>query len=185
VTRLPVEEIGNAYARRMPGDREKRPRLPHLPDEDEPGPAGTGRALHLPEWDSLLTAAFRPEEQTEREALAQVADLVWVQMNQLAQEAREEARQLRAALRRARRLAAEEQLPALGMAVEDVGLGDDGMREAAEYLRRQAEVLLDKFLVVRFGERGGLGWMKRVMARYDRWRAKREGWPELDAAEAW
>ena len=185
VTALPPEKIGNAYAHRDKEKAEKQRRLPHLRDEDEPGPAGSGEAPRLRDWEARLVAALEPATEEELEALERLSEVLWVQISQLAREARLEATQLRAALRRARRLAGEEKLAAVAMAVEDATLGDEGMREVAERLRKQAEALLDQFLVRKHGVRQGLGWTKRVLARYDRWRWRREGVPEVDLDEGW
>jgi hypothetical protein len=180
---LPAEEMGNAFARRENGPCESKTQRRNLPDEDEPGPAGDGRALLVTEWEALLAAAFGPGE--GQEALARLADVLWAQVDQLAKEAREEARLLRAALREARQLAEPERLPGLALAIEEATLGDSGMIVAVEYLRRQAEALLDQALVAKHGARSGFGWMKRVLARYDRWRRRKEGWPEVEFDGEW
>jgi len=171
VAELPAEEIGNAFARR--GRKKttgKTPRLPHLPDEDEPGPAGDGQPPLVTQWEALLAAAFGPG--AGQAALEGAACVLRVHAQQLADEARAEARQLRAALRRTRRLAEEERLPALAMALEDAAKADQGMGAAAEYLGNRLEAFLDQALVARYGPHGGLRWMERVVDRYDRWVAR-------------
>ena len=82
VTALEPEKIGNAYARRETEEADEKARLPHFPDEDEPGPAGSGRAPYVTEWEALLVAALGPGE--GQEALGRLADVLWAQVRQLA-----------------------------------------------------------------------------------------------------
>ena len=167
VADLPPEKIGNAFARRARKKTDKTARLPRLPDEDEPGPAGDGRPPHLIQWEALLVAAFGPG--AGQAGLEGAACVLWAHVEQLAEEARAEARQLRAALRKTRRLAEEDRLPALAVALEDAAKADEGMDAAADYLGNQLEAFLDQALVARYGPHGGLRWMERVVDRYDRW----------------
>jgi hypothetical protein len=173
---LDPERIGNPLARRRTENRGER--RPGRREEDEPGPAGTGRALHTPEWEAMLVASLEAGAGNQ-EPLERLACVIWEQLTELTREAREEARQLQTALRNARRLPEAERLASLTMALEETTLGDDGMLMAAEALRKQAEAALDEFLVRTYGEQRGLGWMNRVLARYDRWRWRREGLLDL------